>query len=78
METQLEETFPIGRKTIINNGLDQRLQSFSKYIPSRPLKADSKVWENFLITESPLTMIKNVFYFTLKAPFVLKIFKFVS
>ena len=30
----------------------------------------------FLITESPLKMIKNTFYFTLKALFVLKIFKF--
>ena len=29
-----------------------------------------------LITESPLKMIKNVFYFTLEALFVLKIFKF--
>ena len=31
-----------------------------------------------LITESPLKMVKNVFYFTLKALFVLKIFKFLS
>ena len=32
----------------------------------------------FLITESPLKMMKNAFYFTLKALFVLKIFKFLS
>ena len=32
----------------------------------------------FLATESPLKMMKNVFYFTLKALFILKIFKFLS
>ena len=31
--------------------------------------------KQFLATESPLKMTKNVFYFTLKARFVLKIFK---
>ena len=31
-----------------------------------------------LATESPLEMMKKVFYFTLKALFVLKIFKFLS
>ena len=32
----------------------------------------------FLAYESPLKMMKNDFYFTLKALFVLKIFKFLS
>ena len=32
----------------------------------------------FLTTESPLKMMKNAFYFTSKAVFVLKIFKFLS
>ena len=32
----------------------------------------------FLATEGPLKMIKNVFYFTLKALFVLKISNFLS
>ena len=32
----------------------------------------------FLATEKPLKMIKNAFYFTLKALFVLKLFKFLS
>ena len=32
----------------------------------------------FLATESSLQMVKNAFYFTLKAPFVLNIFKFLS
>ena len=30
----------------------------------------------FLATKTPLKMMKNAFYFTLKAPLVLKIFKF--
>ena len=32
----------------------------------------------FLVTETPLKMMKNAFYFTLKALFVLKVFKFLS
>ena len=32
----------------------------------------------FLVTENPLKMMKNNFYFTLKALFVLKIFIFLS
>ena len=32
----------------------------------------------FLATKSPLKMMKNAFYFTLKALFVLKRFKFLS
>ena len=30
------------------------------------------------LIESPLKMMKNAFYFILKAPFVLKLFKFLS
>ena len=32
----------------------------------------------FLVTQSPLKIMKNVFYFTLKALFITKIFKFLS
>ena len=32
----------------------------------------------FLVTESPLKMMKNAIYFTLKALFALKIFTFLS
>ena len=32
----------------------------------------------FLLVESPLKMMKNAFYFSLKALFILKIFKFLS
>ena len=35
-------------------------------------------WRQFLATESPLKMMKKAFYFTLKALFVLKIFKHLS
>ena len=42
--------------------------------PSQRLKG----LRQFLIIESPLKIMKNAFYFTLKALFVLKIFKFLS
>ena len=42
------------------------------------LKAHSQVWYNFLTNENPLKLMKNAFYFTSKALFVLKIFKFLS
>ena len=42
------------------------------------LKGHSKVWDNFLAIESPLETVKNAFYFTSKAIFVLRIFKFFS
>ena len=32
----------------------------------------------FLVTENPLKMMKNAFYFSLKALFVLKVFKLLS
>ena len=34
--------------------------------------------KQFLVTESPLKMMKNAFYFISKALFILKIFKFLS
>ena len=42
------------------------------------LKAHSQSLRQFLATESSLKMMKNAFYLTLKALFVLKIFKFLS
>ena len=46
----------------------------------RNLKSDSHLQECFFIcfNHSPSKMMKNVFYFILKALFVLKIFKFLS
>ena len=44
------------------------------------IKVDSHLKKNlcFYLIESPLKMMKNAFYFILKALFVLKIFKFLS
>ena len=44
------------------------------------LKLDPYLPKNFVICfiESPLKMIKNAFYFILKAPFVFNILKFLS
>ena len=42
------------------------------------LKAHFQVWHNFWTTENPVKMMKNVFYFTAKALFILKIFKSLS
>ena len=42
------------------------------------LKVQSYAGENYWQTESPLKVMRNVFYFTLKALSVHKIFKFLS
>ena len=47
--------------------------SFSFFYIKGPLLGQSQ----FLATESPLRMMKNSFYFTLEAFFVLKMFNFV-
>ena len=44
----------------------------------KELKVALSGLRKFLAIESPLKMIKNTFYFTSKAPFILKIFKFLS
>ena len=48
------------------------------YCQTRIFKVHFKVWDNFLAIESLLKMMKNAFYFTVKALFVLKIFKCLS
>ena len=48
---------------------------------NKALKLDSHLPKKnvlFASNESPLKMMKNVFYFILKAQFVLKIFNFLS
>ena len=47
-------------------------------IADRDLKGALEGLRQFLATETPLKMMKNPFYFTSKALFVLKIFKFFS
>ena len=49
------------------------IKKLSPYPLTRNIDVCSKV-----ATESPLEMVKNAFYFILKALFVLKIFKFLS
>ena len=48
---------------------------------SEYLKSDSHIPKKICViclTERPLKMMKNAFHFILKAPFVIKIFKFLS
>ena len=47
---------------------------------NKALKSGSQIPKKRVIyfIETPLKMLKNAFYFTLKALFVLKIFKFLS
>ena len=50
-------------------------------LSKKELKSDSHLPKKFLFicfNESPLKMMKNAFYFTLKALFVFKIFKVLS
>ena len=49
------------------------IKKLSPYPLTRNIDVFSKV-----ATESPLEMVKNAFYFILKALFVLKMFKFLS
>ena len=42
------------------------------------IKGELSRLRQFLAAESPSKMMKNAFYFTLKAFFILKIFKFLS
>ena len=48
------------------------------YYYDTELKGALSGLRQFLTTENPLKMMKNAFYFTSKALFVLKIFKFLS
>ena len=64
----------------------KKLKSFLKacFFVTPVLQVVSIKWEKsrlsglrqFIATESPLKMVKNAFYFTLKVFFILKIFKF--
>ena len=51
---------------------------FEEWVRELDLKGALSGLRKFLATESPLKMMKNVFYFISKALFVLKIFKFLS
>ena len=60
------------RATLVNINSDETL-----FLPF-PFKDAFYGLRQFFITESPLKMMKKAFYFTLKALFVLKMFKFFS
>ena len=54
-------------------------QSFKRdFDIEKYLKSEVSSLRQFLLTESSLKLVKNAFYFTLKAVNVLKIFKFLS
>ena len=52
------------------------LKNTKDHLRLRQLKGALSGLRQFLATESPSQMMKNAFYFTIKAFFVLKIFKF--
>ena len=54
------------------------LTKTQKICKNRNIKGTLSCLKQFLATEAPLEMMKNVFYFTSKALFVPKIFKFLS
>ena len=54
-----------------------RLKSMTEVFP-KIVKGALSSLRQFLTAESPLKMMKNAFYITSKALFVLKIFKFLS
>ena len=62
--------FPGNHKPHINKTLKKAIMKRSQ------LKGALSSLRRFLATESPLKMMKNAFCFTLKALFVLKMFKF--
>ena len=77
-------------KISLNSNDEKRMQSFDlietyAYGTSKDLinekqeiKRALSGLRQYLVNEIPLKMVKNAFYFTLKALFVLKIFKFLS
>ena len=56
----------------------QKRKFYPKKAPSTKVKKALLGLRQFLANERPLKMMKNAFYFTLKALFFLKIFKFLS
>ena len=67
------------KKTSFNcNNCNNKLQLHNCNLLDNDVKGALSVLRQFLANESPLKMIKNTFYFTLKALSVLKIFKLLS
>ena len=71
--------FQIPRVKICQNTNFQLTSSCESIdIPIKDIKGTLSGLRQFFVTERPLKMMKIAFYFTLKALFVLKIFKFLS
>ena len=57
---------------------DKVCKSYQKALTLKPVSHLSKIITFICFNENPLKMMKNAFYFILKALFVLKILKFLS
>ena len=62
--------------SVIRNQILTKIWKIEISYPNLIVKGALSDLRPFLAIESPLKMMKNAFYFTLKARFVLKIFKF--
>ena len=56
----------------------KKMNAIANNVQVKEFKGTLSGLRQFLATESPLKMMKNAFYFTPKALFILKIFKFSS
>ena len=61
----------------LNEKYSDALSITETFLPCEPFKGALSGLTHFLAGDSSLKIMKNAFYFTLKAYFVLKIFKFV-
>ena len=60
------------------SGIEKNLSKQKLELSSTGVKGALSGLRQFLAAESPLEVMKNAFYFTSKALFILKIFKFLS
>ena len=72
--TTTKRSRPVSYQMAANGEAVQPYLSVTAFL----LKGSPLGLRQFLVTESPLKMIKNAFYFTSKALFVFRIFKFLS
>ena len=64
--------------SVIRNQILTKIWKIEISYPNLIVKGALSDLRPFLAIESPLKMMKNAFYFTLKARFFFKIFKFLS
>ena len=72
VDTSFKENFPLMKFQKVET--KSLISGLSKLV----FKGALSSLRRFLLTENPLKMMKNAFYFILKAFLVLKIFKFLS